>query len=623
MKPSMSGLRRLNHVLKTDADKLLREILRSAVKQWTKVSGDEALERAICSWDVPRMLDIADVLVAAPHATADLHFSAHQLGALIRKYPWTPQESRIDPEAAALRSFVASERRCRRTNQWFRARRRRTGKTRPYEAIFEHARRWIRYVLGDAPDYRQVYAQCDLTAGASLGVHGDATGLARKLLATRWSVTPTALPFLKAALDANWHYSERFAEVHNGIRCIGPIEEGALRNGCEVVDYNKVGFVPKTAKTHRVIAVEPMGNTFLQKGVDLTMRGFLRRVGLDLRWQEPNQRMAREGSSDDEDSFCTIDLSSASDSIATEMVRELLPPDWFFFLNRIRSPSYVLPGNSNKTERYEKFVTMGNGFCFPLQTLLFSSLVKAISLTAKPGVDFRVYGDDIIVRKSIANDVISLLKVVGFQTNNRKTFLSGPFRESCGSNWYRGEDVTPMTLDGRLDSLDRLFTFLNQARRNERTTSFLSDVLPLVIRRIPDEFLFWRPFKGSPHTGIDPAGLEFTSHWARHSAWQCPMWWELHSRPVEDRLEEAPSTSWVVMAAALRGHPSVRPFTFRRRVEFRIRRVAAGCPEQGWPSRAPWLVFNGECLVSRDADQDKESFLNTRAPDLRDYRLRR
>jgi hypothetical protein len=335
--------------------------------------------------------------------------------------------------------------------------------------------------------------------------------------------------------------------------------------------------------------------------------------------------MAREGSFDDVNGFVTIDLSSASDSISTGLCRTLLPPEWFNFLNRVRSPSYRLP-KSDVSVAYEKFVTMGNGFCFPLQTLLFSAIIKSIQPDARGGVDFRVYGDDIIVRKEISTAVILLLKRMGFRTNSRKTFVSGPFRESCGSNWYGGEDVTPMTLDWKLDSLENLFKFVNQARRNERCSSFFSDcaVFSLVLKEIPDQFLFYRPFKGRPETGIDPAGLEFTPQWRRHSAWQCHMWLELHTIPVEDRIATLPDAGWVVMAAALRGSSSSKPFTFRRRVETRVRRVASGAPEQGDYTGWAGEVQSDDERARLEKPHAKLPRLNTaRQPDLRNYRLLR
>lgn len=581
--PSSRELRKLNTLLSKGEKKLYRQILRPVVEQWTRLSGDVSLEKEFLSWNVPGLLRVSDALVEQKYPTAAMHFAAHQVAALIRKYPWTPKESGLDPEGNALATFHSSERRCARVNQWFFARNRRVGKARPYEGYFHRARRWIEYVIRDKPDLASIYDKCDFTSGAGIGVHGDMTNLARKLLAERWTVTPTARPIFAAALSQNFHYASRTgARKESGLQCLQVLEKD-LDTCCSTVNYNKVGFVPKTAKTHRVIAVEPLGNNYLQKGIDLNLRDRLRRIGLNLRWQSPNQLMARQGSLDDsEEGFVTIDLSSASDSISIGLCRELLPPDWFNFLNRVRSPSYIL-STSPVERRYEKFVTMGNGFCFPLQTLLFASLIIAVSPTARPGRDFRVYGDDIIVRKSISQEVIRLLARVGFKTNVRKTFVEGPFRESCGSNWFKGEDVTPMTLDRKLDSLENLFKFVNLGRRNENASSFLYDSVALVLRAIPDQFLFYRPFPGRPETGIDPQGLEFQPRWNRNSAFQCPEWLELHAVPVSDRAAaepDQPKHGWVFMAAALRGHPPEKPFVLRRTVSIRVRRVARSGPER-------------------------------------------
>lgn len=611
--PPVVELRKFNSVLKKTADVKYRRLLRSVVMQWAHLGGDfQRLADAVCSWDVPRLIEISDSLVSQKYDTATMHFVANQIAALVRKYPYSRDESKLDPERTAVDSFKLAERRCRRINMWFASWNKRSQKTRPLTGTFERASRWIRYVISDTPDLPEVYSKCDITSGANIGVHGDATNLARKLLAPYWSVNVVARPYFAAALSANFHFSARPAQRSlAGVQSFQVLEND-LASCCKVTNYNKVGFVPKTAKTHRAIAVEPLGNTYLQKGCDQALRDRLRRVGLDLSKQGPNQQMAREGSFDDENSFVTIDLSSASDSISIGLCRALLPPDWFYFLNSLRSPSYMLPG-SNEPVRYEKFVSMGNGFCFPLQTLLFASLIKGVDSNARPGVDFRVYGDDIIVRKNISCAVISLLERVGFKTNSRKTFVDGPFRESCGSNWYLGEDVTPMTLDWKLDSLENLFKFLNLSRRNVRTSTFFSEVLPDVIGWIPDKFLFYRPYKGRPETGIDPVGLEFRPRWGRHSAWQCPSWLELHVLPVEDRLTEGPNTSWVVMAAALRGSSSSKPFTFRRRVEARIRRVASGCPEQpDIAGGSGWIPTNDGFSIACNAE--KPPFLNARRP---------
>jgi len=247
-----------------------------------------------------------------------------------------------------------------------------------------------------------------------------------------------------------------------------------------VVQHNNIDFVPKTAKTHRTIAIEPLLNGFLQKGTDVVLRRCLLRRGIDLSDQGVNQEMARLGSLDLRDPYVTLDLSAASDSISLEVVRELLPPDWFSFLDQIRSPSYSLDG---EVHRFEKFCTMGNGFCFPLETLIFAAIAHAAYCVNRQAPDLSVYGDDIIVRQNIALYVVELLKHCGFRLNLDKSFLFGDFRESCGADWVRGRDITPVYMRKRVESLSGLINLHNSLYVNvfkrHRVYPELTDALRL------------------------------------------------------------------------------------------------------------------------------------------------
>lgn len=571
MKPRLVELRRLNQQLKSKSfsnyTKLVLEPVLSTYSQYDPSGLNLLLEK-----DYKGLYKWADSLGEQMYPSAAKHLAANQVVSLIKKYPWDPTLVGLDPEAAAIKSFLTAEHRCKRTNQWLRA----ASRLGRLPDFIEGARRWVEHVIGVTPNLRAIYGLCDFSGGANIGVHGDATHLQRKLQAEKWSVTPAALPYLAAALCENFHYSERFAPGNGLVRSIH-ISENDVRAQCNMVSANKIAFVPKTAKTHRSIAVEPLGNGYLQKGVDKYLRLRLKRVGIDLSDQRPNQQMARDGSRNwlAEDPFCTIDLSSASDSVSIGLCKLLLPPDWFSLLDRLRSPSYLLPDGTSR--RYEKFVSMGNGFCFPLESLLFAAIVRGISSSAIPGRDFVVYGDDIIVRKSIFGQLVAALRRAGFRTNVQKTFCEGPFRESCGADWYVGEDVRPFTLDFELDSLSSLFKFANLGRRSHRTTWFLSDAISNVLSLVPSQFWFERPFKGAADTGIDPLDVEliprrFTAKWRKNARLQCMSWYELEYRPVEDG--QAKPSSWVVMAAALRGSPSEGMFTFRRKTKMRVRLVA-------------------------------------------------
>ena len=135
----------------------------------------------------------------------------------------------------------------------------------------------------------------------------------------------------------------------------------------DIAPGNRITTVPKNAKTDRVIAIEPVLNMFLQKGIGGVIRSELRRVGINLNDQAPNQRLAKEGSITGQ--WATIDLSAASDSIAYELVRCLLPSDWFAALELCRSSVGILP--SGEKIFYQKFSSMGNGYTFELESLIF------------------------------------------------------------------------------------------------------------------------------------------------------------------------------------------------------------------------------------------------------------
>lgn len=514
-------------------------------------------------------LRFSDFLSEQQYSDATTHFVANQFALLIRKYPWDPQVVKTNPEAKAIETFQLAERKCMLLNRRFayydtlRS---------PLERSLSDMRSFVRYVIGDSPNFEKISNFSAFGSGASLGVHGNATHLSRKILADKWTVTPGAFTYGYWAIMSNPHLRDLLLERRGGIYCHDyEIASKLFKSRTLLVSNNKISFVPKTARTHRAIAVEPLLNGYLQKGADVSMRNSLKRVGIDLSDQSLNQRLAREGSIDDsgDDAFVTIDLSSASDSISIGLVRNLLPPDWFDFLNSIRSPEYDLNG---KRYVYHKFCSMGNGFCFPLETLLFTACCKA-SGCGIPGTDFSVYGDDIIVRKKHALGVLRLLKTMGFSPNVNKTFLKGPFRESCGADWFGGVDVRPYTLDHGLDSLESCFKWLNLTRRNSFTRDFFQESRT-VLSVIPEDFRFWRPFKGNPDSGIDAFGSEHLTSKncffdRRKQLWICKA---LSFTPVSDkrRSKDSFQQASADMYSLLHGTASAKygvNYTFRRKTK--------------------------------------------------------
>lgn len=520
-----------------------------------------------------QLVVVADRISSTVFQTAAEHRLCNQLASVIRKYPFPTDKVDFDPRGAATELFLKSERKCSRINKKFALY---ATLRSPHEASLSIARNWISYVLGDL-SLTDVWDNSAFGPGASIGIHGNATNMARKFLAQRWSVSPSAFHYAFASLSAD-NYCWELLTKHPGspyYSCDYELFKARYNEKVELVNHNKIAFVAKTAKIERTIAVEPLLNGFLQKGVDVIMRKRLNRVGIDLKDQTRNQRMARTGSLPTEsDPYVTIDLSSASDSVATELCRYMLPPDWFDFMNSIRSKSYEMGG---KLHPYHKFTTMGNGFCFPLETLIFASLCHVAYNEQHVTPDFSVYGDDIIVRASVAARVLSLLKTCGFTVNTRKTFISGPFRESCGADWFEGEDVRPLSLDYAFDSLQNVFKFCNLARSKGAWEGIFFESLEFLETLIPRGLRLYRPFSGNVDSALEvPLDVFMASPFSRwNKKLQTWSWVELVNSAWPDvPVKRFAGYDVALMRGAVTGVSSPCPFSERRKTSTNMRRIS-------------------------------------------------
>lgn len=263
------------------------------------------------------------------------------------------------------------------------------------------------------------------------------------------------------------------------------LTEGTLTGSpYDVFNYvvgSKITTVPKNSKTDRVIAIEPCMNMYVQKGIGAMIRKRLLRVGVNLDDQKINQSLARDGSIDG--SLATVDLKAASDCVSRRLVECLLPEDWYCMMNTVRSHRGVLP--SGEIISFQKFSSMGNGFTFELESLIFWALAKSVAEYLKlKDRRLGIYGDDIIFPTQGVQMLMEALKVAGFEPNTKKTFFDGPFRESCGKHYFQGVDVTPFYVKKDIVHLQPLFVFVNNLRR------FSSRISPEITA--PDLFEIWK-----------------------------------------------------------------------------------------------------------------------------------
>lgn len=246
-----------------------------------------------------------------------------------------------------------------------------------------------------------------------------------------------------------------------------------LRGDAKVVEGGRITFVPKSDEIDRVICIEPVLNSFYQQGIRHILEERLKSVyQIDFSTQqEKNRELAFVGSKtwrEGDWSPVTIDLSSASDSMSIKMLRTLIPSVELDLMLLSSSRTVTLPDGSKVP--LNMISTMGNAFTFPLETLLFCCVVDAAfrvdnSERRNPRGpllgNWGVFGDDIICPRRISRKVLKLLDILGFQINSKKTFLEGPFRESCGADFYDGVDVRPVFCE-KLDTIQDLFSLINR-----------------------------------------------------------------------------------------------------------------------------------------------------------------
>lgn len=422
---------------------------------------------------------------------AEVYFRDAAAVSLLRKCADLP--TTVDRKAVAEGKFWESEKQCKRTNErlsthfldnpldWDTSR---IGESDGACArLIAEARKEVKRILGRAPSL----LKGKFGPGATYGDRGLYTTVPDKM-SSRPTFTSGALWHLVPFTGTMW--AQACAELGRKPEC---------------VRGNRFTTVPKDCTTDRGIAVEPSVNIFYQLAVGQHMkRALLQRGHIDLkRGKEIHMQVACEASK--HGCYATLDLSNASDTVSSSLVKLLLPHDWWELLSSLRSPFTLVRGN---WVRLEKFSSMGNGYTFELETCIFLCIVLAVrNLRAlrqpwessfEPGRDVWVYGDDIIIPTSWYEDVVSALSYLGFSINKRKSFNSGSFRESCGGDFFDGKAVRPHFIEEFPNEPQQWIAIANGVRRMAVSDSWtLSDrryllrswfvaldVLPSDIRRL-------------------------------------------------------------------------------------------------------------------------------------------
>lgn len=274
----------------------------------------------------------------------------------------------------------------------------------------------------------------------------------------------TSIPTLTR--DAIW-YLPQWADSKWGRHCAAKSRNPVFMRG------NKFSTAPKDATKERAIATEPAINVVFQLGLNEELcdllkfaeapeiRAFHKRAGrvivraskgVDIQnGKFIHMRRAMMASSSG--ASATLDATNASDSVCYNLVKLATPTRWFGCLAALRSVFTLMPGKAGERDRWvrlEKFSSMGNGFTFPLETIIFAALcceaLASVGLPHTLGKDVYVYGDDMIVPSDGVRVVTAVLAFCGVSLNREKSFSDGNFRESCGGDYFNGSLVRPFYL---------------------------------------------------------------------------------------------------------------------------------------------------------------------------------
>lgn len=324
--------------------------------------------------------------------------------------------------------------------------------------------------------------------GASRGTM--ATHFADKIRCENPTVTRAALPYADLLRKCNPHL---FA-FDGKISCEFRIVPGSVLNT-----------VPKNEETERTIATEPLMNMALQLAAGAYIEGALRSMGVDIKDQQfKNKQLAEIASILDH--LATVDLKNASDLICLALIKLLYPTEWYELIVAIRSPVTRI---GKKDVTLNMVSTMGNGFTFPLMTLTLLALIYGVQSNHDNAkhylVDYSttaVFGDDIIVPVCDYGCLCDTLSAAGLVVNEAKSYAEGPFRESCGGDYWLGYDITPFYIES-IQSDPEIYVAINKIHKwSMKTGIYLDRTITMLLSYLDSKSPFLVPEWYSPDQGV-------------------------------------------------------------------------------------------------------------------------
>jgi len=339
-----------------------------------------------------------------------------QLEHLFKRTVLPTDEDQKTVETRSLRTFIE----CQST---FGIRRR----TLRSNLVVQRAREIISGIIGEF-DYHEFFSMCKFGKKAAKGLKLKESYLDVRV--DRLNGSKEQIEWFKAALCDDIH-------LHRAVR------RGLKK--AQIVASLDVNAVPKAFDKKRIILPDSTIGGFLSTGLGRLLRKLLE-VSTHIKLakaQNKHRHLAKASSVSGANA--TLDMKRASDSFVWEHITMLLPESWWPVLEVVRTPlaKVKFPDGHEESIELGSYMLMGSGHTFPLQSILFYAISKAVLELLGSRARVWVYGDDIILPSKFASYVIDLFDDLGFTINTNKSFVDGPFRESCGGDYHRGIDVRP------------------------------------------------------------------------------------------------------------------------------------------------------------------------------------
>lgn len=373
----------------------------------------------------------------------------YQLENLFKRYRFKHDQFSVsDLEQMTVEKFTATQERIREP----------LALTNITRQVIDRARFHVTRILG-AYNCEEVYDHAQFSRRSTVGCPMRQSYLYEKLSASRRLTGSVGqISWFERYLSSDYLLAEIIGEKE-----LTPIDCLAITN------------VPKSYKALRTIMPNTLIGSFYTYGLGKCIELRLRKEGYDIRnLQRLHGIYAREASRTRRS--VTADLSAASDSFTREMVQLLVPPDWFDALDLGRIDQVERPDGTRMP--LESFMTMGIGFTFPLQTLLFLCLLKSLADLTKTRGLISVYGDDLVYPQKLHRYVARIFPQLNLILNEDKTYVTSNFRESCGSDFFHGCDVRPFQPEGGHQMLPR-----------KQFATFVYKVLNGLVLRWPEEVI--------------------------------------------------------------------------------------------------------------------------------------